>query len=187
MSWTVGVHTRGANGTEIPAASYEADQSKLPDMVQRIRQSHGHGSVVSVYTPEGHKLDDHHVDALVSGKYSAGELRHHVQALRENDKQSRFEHAVRVHLATHGSLPHSGVDAMTAGVPAASTPLGAHIMAGFAGNPGGIGYQFPHHSGDMSKPARMSLWPAETERRATEALAAKGNSVPSRHEGRALR
>lgn len=110
---------------------------------------------VTMYTPEGHRLRPEHVQGIMSGTHDAQDLREQYADDHEVRQQHDFEDRVRKHIALHGGLPHSGIDAMMAGVPTADSPAGSMISAGIVrgGSNGGTyhsGNNMPHHSGDTS-------------------------------------
>lgn len=117
----------------------------------RTRGRHDDHVVFKVQTHDGHELAEHEVQSLLNGE-NEDNIRRQAISRIDGTKQATFENTIRTHMRRHGKLPHSGVDAMLAGVPTASSPLGVHISGGF--DEKGMqkpGYQFPHHSGDMTR------------------------------------
>jgi len=108
-----------------------------------------------MWTPEGHELSTEHVQGVMSGTHDAQALREHYADEHEVGKQRAFEDTVKRHIAMHGDLPHSGVDALMAGVPTRDSSAGLAISAGIirGGSNGGTyhsGQGMPHYSGDTS-------------------------------------
>lgn len=115
---------------------------------------YAHASV-RMWTPEGHELSTEHVQGVMAGTHDAQSLREHYADEHEMGKQRDFESKVRSHIYRNGGLPHSGVDALMAGVPTADSPAGSHIMQhvtpdGRGGGNISLNATFPHHSGDTS-------------------------------------
>lgn len=107
--------------------------------------------VMTVHTPEGNPVNESDIDSLVRGHLSADQVRHRTNEMAEMSKQSDFERKIAGHMVNNGGLPHSGTDALVAGVPTADSELGRHISAGFEGGSQKSGYRFPHYSGDMTR------------------------------------
>jgi hypothetical protein len=110
---------------------------------------------VRIFTPEGHELARHHVEGLMAGTHNAQDLREEYADNAEQSKQGEFEQRVKRHIWLHGGLPHSGVDALMAQVPTATSPAGAQIMRHVTPDGRGSAHidlnaDFPHYSGDTS-------------------------------------
>jgi hypothetical protein len=148
--------------------SYEADQSRLGEIGNQVMLAHvtkdgrtsrdlgytpkfsarenimdspeGRATSVSMTTPEGHRLSTEHVQGIMSGTHDAQELREYYADQHEVTQQQEFEHRAKQYIGRNKSLPHSGIDAMMAGVPTADSAAGMAISSG----------TMPHYSGDTS-------------------------------------
>ena len=101
---------------------------------------------VRVWTPEGHELSPEHVKGLMAGTHDAQELREHYQDTHAARQQSDYEDPIKRHLyQNNNTLPHSGVDALMLGVPAAGSPEGMHILGQIAQGKYPSGVDYPHH------------------------------------------
>lgn len=115
--------------------------------------SPGHREIV-LHTPEGHRVHPDHVTALMNGKMTSDEVRTRTASDYDAGQQHEFEQRIRTHMARHGSLPHSGTDAFQLGVPAAGTPLGQAIHAGFDRGYQRPGFTFPRWNAGATVPNR---------------------------------
>lgn len=109
-------------------------------------------ATVRMWTPEGHELSTEHVQGLMSDTHDPQALREHYADQHEIGQQHDYEARIRAHIARHGELPHSGVDALMAGVPAATSAEGVQIssLMRHDGSNGGTwlpsSHEMPHYS-----------------------------------------
>lgn len=101
---------------------------------------------VRIHTPEGHELSPEHVQGLMAGTHDPQELREHYQDRHAAEQQRAYEEPIQRHLyQNNNTLPHSGVDAIAAGVPTADSPEGAHILGQIRQGKYPSGVDYPHH------------------------------------------
>jgi len=127
----------GRSSTPVTVVSHRA--TGRPD------DDYSHASV-RVWTPEGHELSPAHVQGIMAGTHDAHELREHYQDQHEVKKQLEYEHKIVRHLyLNNNTLPHSGVDALAAGVPSSGSSEGAHILNQISEGRTPSSVDYPHY------------------------------------------
>jgi len=157
---------RNNPNADLDRRAFEPNSVPQTDIHGNLRRDRNGGQLspghreIRLHTPEGLRVHSDHVTALMNGRMTADEVRSRTSADHDAAQQSAFENKIRVHMANHGSLPHSGVDAMVLGLPTASSHLGQAIHAGFEKRSGGMyqrsGFVFPRWNSSGPVPDRAS-------------------------------
>lgn len=146
-----GYDTRG--GSRDPRWTRDgASPASVPSDDSGPSNGHNRRATVRMWTPEGHELSTEHVQGIMSGTHDPQALREHYSDQHEIGQQQEYESRIRAHIARHGELPHSGVDALMSGVPAATSAEGLRIssLVRHDGSNGGTwlpsSHDMPHYS-----------------------------------------